>query len=485
MDVRMTALHARARLADLMGVMRGTARRDPTARNGLAASEAGFALIEVMVSATLLVILAIGTLSVLEQSVKSSSMNRSRGIASTLAQADQEHMRQLPLGSIAGGYHPLPQVKNVGGVNYTITSSGDWTRDASGAVTCSPLSTGRAEYLTITSKVTWPGMTDSKTKPVVIQSIVAPGVQAVGPNKGAVAIRLKQADGKGTQGIVVTSGAVAGTTDVDGCVVLANLDAGTHSVLWDANTYVDPDGDQKITKNVSIAAGATAQDGGSYDKAAFVDTSIVDNAAPPATPAAAKWPTVSFSQSGMQNGDRPMPSSDGKPSSKIRSKGLFPFTSAYGVYVGGCNGNDPFTYKDSFAGGASVLTSPASLSTATASMPLVTVKVIKSAGGTLDTGARIGVYPASAPQMTGCTEGIPPARTGYDAAKPLGSGLYQFPLPYGRWNVCADDGSGKASVLQPLENTPTADSTPAFSTVAGVAGPAAQVTLRNNAGKCA
>lgn len=438
-----------------MGVMRGTARRDPTARNGLAASEAGFALIEVMVSATLLVILAIGTLSVLEQSVKSSSMNRSRGIASTLAQADQEHMRQLPLGSIAGGYHPSPQVKNVGGVNYTITSSGDWTRDASGAVTCSPLSTGRAEYLTITSKVTWPGMTALKTKPVVIQSIVAPGVQAVGPNKGAVAIRLKQADGKGTQGIVVTSGAVAGTTDVDGCVVLANLDAGTHSVLWDANTYVDPDGDQKITKNVSIAAGATAQDGGSYDKAAFVDTSIVDNAAPAA---AAKWPTVSFSQSGMQKGDRAMPSSDGKPSTKIRSKGLFPFTSAYGVYAGGCEGNDPMTYRKTFAGRA-VLTAPAALATATVTMPIVTVQVLDSSNNPV-TNARIGVAPAdptTAPAMAGCKESIPAdptAKANAGFGTPAASnGIYQFPLPYGQWMICGDNNTARGTKAQ-LDNTP-------------------------------
>jgi Tfp pilus assembly protein PilV len=265
----------------------------------LVSEEDGFGLIEVMVSAVLLIILAIGTLQILDTSQAASSTNRSRDVAATLAQADQEAMRQLPLDSITGGYNPGPVTTAVGGINYTITSTGVWTRDAAGVVTCStaPSTAGRGDYLTITSSVTWPGMAATKTKPVVFQSIVAPGVAALGANKGALAIKLKGANGTGVPGIGVASGVVSGTTDSDGCVVLNNLDAGDTTVNWNATGYVDPDGIQNVTKDETIGAGTTAQDNGAYDRAANVPLTFKDDTTP--TPANAKWWSFSVTQTGM------------------------------------------------------------------------------------------------------------------------------------------------------------------------------------------
>ncbi len=431
----------------------------------LVAEEDGFGLIEVMVSAVLLIILAIGTLQILDTSQAASSMNRSRDVAATLAQADQEAMRQLPLDSITGGYNPPPAIKPVGGINYTVTSTGVWTRDAAGVVTCSTaLSTaGRGDYLTITSTVTWPGTASTKTKPVVFQSIVAPGVAALGANKGALAVKLKGANGAGVPGIGVTSGAVSGTTDSDGCVVLNNLDAGDATVNWNAPGFVDPDGVQDITKDETIGAGTTAQDNGAYDKAANVPVTFKDDI----SGAAAKWSSFSMTQTGMtqSNGVRIFKAAGTPPAQvgSITSGALFPFTSAYGVYAGSCAGNDPNSYTP-IAGfnSASVLTTPGASVPLTLTMRSVVVTVTKLVSGvdTLVSGATVQAYPFTAdPHMAGCAE-----KTSSGDFTTNASGQVTIPLPYGIWKFCAEKKNGSTSNYFVGQTTNT--------TLAAVDGPA-------------
>lgn len=427
-----------------MGVMPGT-RRCPNLAGGprrLASEEDGFGLIEVMVSAVLLIMLAIATLNILDTSQAASSMNRSRGVAATLAQADQESMRQLPLNSITGGYHPDPVVKTVAGIDYTIVSEGDWTRDATGVVTCStaPSTAGRGEYLTITSTVTWPGMASTRTKPVVMQSIVAPGVAALGATKGALAIKLKGANGSGTAGIGVSSGAVGGTTDSDGCVVLNNLDAGPTTVKWDEAGYVDPDGKQQVVKDETIGAGSTAQDNGAYDRAAQAPISFTDDAG---TPVSARWWSVSLTQTGMQSsgGVRIFRPSGGGLASTITADALFPFTSAYGVYAGSCAGNDPNSYNPVVGFGNAVQPAPGGSAPLNLKLRTVNLSVVDH-NGTAQKGVTVQAYPYTADaNMTGCSE----ATTRGDFATDSTTGKARIPLPYGLWRFCAQVRNGTGS----------------------------------------
>jgi Tfp pilus assembly protein PilV len=445
-----------------MGVMPGT-RRCPNlagALRRLASDEDGFGLVEVMVSAVLLITLAIATLNLLDTSQAASSMNRSRGVAATLAQADQESMRQLPLNSITGGYHPDPVIKNVAGIDYTILSEGDWTRDATGVVTCStaPSTAGRGEYLTITSTVSWPGMATTHSKPVVMQSIVAPGVAALGATKGALAIKLKGADGSGTPGIGVSAGAVGGTTDSDGCVVLNNLDAGATTVKWDEAGYVDPDGKQQVVKDETIGAGTTAQDNGAYDRAAQAPITFTDDAG---TPVSAKWWSVSLTQTGMQSsgGVRVFKPSGGGLTGAITADALFPFTSAYGVYAGSCAGNDPNSYNPVAGFGNSVLPAPGG--SAPLSLKLRTVQVtVTNSSGVASSGAIVQAYPYTGDShMAGCAEATKKGDWVTNAA-----GVVKIPLPYGVWQFCAQKASGSNWFRQSSTTTPLALDGPANNT---------------------
>jgi Tfp pilus assembly protein PilV len=435
-----------------MGVMQGNPRRRGDRASRRVRDEAGFAMIEVIVSATLLIVLAIGTLAVLDTSTKASAMNRSRDVAAALAQADQEHMRQLPLSSIAGGYHPAPAIKTLGGVDYTVTSEGDWTRDATGVVTCSSAasSAGRGDYLKITSTVTWPGMGQTATKPVVLESIVAPGVAALGATKGAIAIKLKTAAGDGTSGIHVGSGTVGGDTDSDGCVVLNNLDEGPQTVSWSTPGYVDPDGVTNVIRPETIAAGSTAQDNGAYDRAGKVAVTFAPDAAGTAAGVSAKWPTLSVAQVGMtaSNGERTFVGTGGtsSPVAAIDAVNLFPFISPYTVYAGNCPGNDPTNYTPpaTFVE-PSALVPPAGDMTMNVTMPSLIVKNT--------TGLPISKFTITA--ATTVSPMSPECATTFTSTQTVATGTTAkpIPVPYGIWNVCATTTGGNRPTTQLAYNT--------------------------------
>src|SRR4051812_31948176 len=96
----MSALHRCGALADLMGVMRGTSSRGPDHTGSRMASEAGFALIEVLVSAVLVIVLATATLGIIERAGRQAGNDRSRSLATAIAQADQDRLRAMPVAQL-------------------------------------------------------------------------------------------------------------------------------------------------------------------------------------------------------------------------------------------------------------------------------------------------------------------------------------------------------------------------------------------------
>ena len=114
--------------ADPWDVMdRPRARRPRPAGDG----EAGFALIEVIVSAVLLIVLALAMLPVLDISASRAGTNRSRSVASNLAKDEQQRLRSLDVSQSLSNYRGT-QTKTVDGVDYTVSSRTDWVRDDSG-----------------------------------------------------------------------------------------------------------------------------------------------------------------------------------------------------------------------------------------------------------------------------------------------------------------------------------------------------------------
>jgi Tfp pilus assembly protein PilV len=428
------------------GEMPSISRRQHLSDRRSARDEAGFALVEVMVSAVLLIALALSTLAVLDRSQSTSSNNRSRAVASQLAQNEQDAIRQMPMSALAGGFHPGTVPKKVGEITYDVTSSAEWVQDSGGAVTCST-NTGRVEYLATSTTVTWPGM--GSIKPVVADGVVSPGVAALGANKGALTVLLSRADGTGTAGITVTVQGQSGVTDENGCAVIGNLDAGVQTLTYNTGGYVDENSKQSVSKPVTIGAGTIAQATGYYDNPGTLAVSLVSDG----QGGDGTWPKVT-----IDHANRAKPSAftlDTDTATKHNaSVGLFPFDAPYKAYPGECSGNDPSNklYVGNPGAGGGLVTSG---STTTAILPMRTavVKINDAATSAPYTGGEpYTVYViAEKADGKGKVMDVAGCQTTYGPWSGSASEL-KLSLPTGVWRVCANfkrTSSGKWSPTKP------------------------------------
>src|SRR3954466_10655910 len=95
-------------------------------------SESGFAMIEVIVSAMVLAIVALAVLSGIDGAQGSSAREKARAVAGSLAEADQERLRSLSVdGLIAVSGEPA-LTTTVDGATYTTKSEAAWVNDDTG-----------------------------------------------------------------------------------------------------------------------------------------------------------------------------------------------------------------------------------------------------------------------------------------------------------------------------------------------------------------
>jgi Tfp pilus assembly protein PilV len=419
-----------------MGVMHGIPSRPYPSRRArtwradaarLVREDDGFGLIEVMVSAVLVVALALGTLKLLDGAQQVSANNRSRDIAAQLAQSEQDKIRQMPIAELAGGYHASAPV-SVGALTYNVTTDAEWVTDTGGAVTCS--TSANVAYLATSTSVTWPGM--GKIKPVTADAIVDPGVAAVGAKKGALTVVLSRADGTGAGGVTVNVGGMSAVTDDNGCAVIGNIDPGPQTLSYADPNFVDKDSKQSVSKPVTIGAGTIAQATGSYDNPGYITlTTPVD--------ASTNTPDVWDGKYSIDHDSRTTPTlftvqGDTSQNGTPIKVGLYPFPSAYRWYAGGCAGNNPSKYGganqgDKFARGDN--------KSSVVDLPTTTVTVDYTNVGTLGNAAMLVFEPEpTVAAMNGCPGKAisvtpPPANS---SAK---SKDFKVQLPYGAYRVCA------------------------------------------------
>jgi Tfp pilus assembly protein PilV len=436
--------------------MRGIRCGSRAGRGARTSSEAGFAMVEVMVSAVLLIVLAMATLPLLDQAGQRAGANKSRSIAANLAQADQDRMRQMAINDLAN--FSDQRTKTVEGVDYSIKSSTQWVRDASGFVTCA-VDPSKAEYVKITSTVTWPKMFN--TKPVIVESFVAPGVTALGPSKGTLTVKLQNALGGAQPNIPVTAGGLSGVTDAGGCYVFAQLNAGSNTLTYNAPGYVDRKHVQNSTQTVNVVGGATSQVTDMYDRAAVLRGSVKLDNSPGGVSSA--WTTMT-AVTGDGAVTSPVLKTSASATSQLDSQGLFPTTFGYGVYAGKstCAMNEPTQYRSDYFTGSTGTSYKSSYtntySTTVAPTPVdVFLHRLNFTVTNVASGYRIWVKPTG----SGCED---PGKQPLSVAGTTGS--YSVDLPWGTYSVCVDNGLSGASAKKrdmflsgsPLKNTPQGSS---------------------------
>jgi Tfp pilus assembly protein PilV len=390
-------------------------------------AQSGFALIEVLVSAALLLVIAGGVLAGIEGPSRTAAQNETRSQASDLAQQDQDRMRSMTFSSLVGYTQTTPVT--VGHVTYQRYSSAIWIHDDNDPDSCQTQNNNnQGDYLKITSRVTPPN-----GSPVELDSLMAapPGQYT---NKGTLAVLLTN---HLNQPVVGQSVTITGPdnmtvpTNSIGCAVFGLVTKGNYMVTFSRAGWLDPDGVNAVSLPTSVTASSTTIVPHQYAPSGRINVSVdtkVGAAAPVASPAKA----VMISNSGITTGsltfNAPATPTQGSTSFALD---VFPFQSGYNVWAGSCAANDPTKY-----GAAPVTATPPASGSVNVTVRQPAINLHLTRNGTnyaTTTNGKVRVYNTDA--GCGSTFTSETLSTGlFAAAGNPGPGF-----PYGHYTVCGDD----------------------------------------------
>jgi Tfp pilus assembly protein PilV len=394
----------------------------PGMHDRLRTDESGFGLIEVLVSALLVVLVSSGVYLGLDAASATSGINKHRSISTYLAQQDQDRMRAMAVTELSNYRETRTQA--VGKVTYTIASSASWVGDGTGSASCTSGS-AQANYLRIASSVTWPGMT---IKPVAIESVVAPPSGSFGPNQGSLAVQVRDRNGAGVQGVsVALSGpqTYADVTNAQGCVLWGYLPVGSYTVTLTKAGFVDPQGIAQPSKAAGVVGESTTTLAFDYDAGGQVQATYETLTAAGGTPAAANG--LSFT---LVTSHQPVPLppfGDGQPHASFTSGTVYPYSDPYSAYAGSCAGADPNAYG---APQQFVTVAPGGVTPVTLREPPIDLRVVYN--GAPESGATVKLTATG----TGCSA-VTTRTTGSDGY------LTDRAFPFGPYTVCVQDAAGR------------------------------------------
>jgi Tfp pilus assembly protein PilV len=299
--------------------------------------QAGITIVEVLVSSILVVLVSLGALGAIDAANRSTAEERHRAQAHGVAEADQARMRSMRISDLAN----LNQTRTViaDETSYTVVSRGDFVTDSTGTASCDE-GTASADYINITSTVSWPSK--GSRPAVVTESIVSPPSGSITPDRGALAIEVDDAQGNGIPNVGISgsgAGSFSGTTGSTGCVIFGDLPVGdyTLSVSGVASGLVDRDGNPPDNHPTSVIGEST-------------NTVVLQYADPGSVPVtfttrvggslvASKADSIMLFNTGMTT-----PKAFGTPGTQattITAAPLFPFSTPDAVYAGTCEGDNP------------------------------------------------------------------------------------------------------------------------------------------------
>ncbi len=400
-------------------------------------------LIEVLVSAVVLVLVAGAVLALLGATARSSADQRHRSEAYALAQEDQARMRSMRISELVR----LPKTPiNVtfGGTKFEIYSTGVFVNDKTAIPSCSA-GKSSADYLRISSEVRWGGM---GAKPVVIQSIVSPSNGSVDSSHGTVTLAVTGVNEVPKAGVTYTGSGLSGVTDENGCVTFPDLAVGTYTLIpgGTASNLVEENGKTPVAVEVKATAELTNVYPFKYDTPGSAKISFTTKKSAASPPAASTATSVAFAQAGKAL--RTFSAPGGNPATSITGSSLYPFPSAYAAYAGTCAGNNPnpegIVNPPGAAAMASVLVTSSTTQEVSIQLPALYLTVFKGTPTKPETAV-------NAAHVVIEDKNCGTKRT--FATESLG-GLTDPGLPWGGYKVCADNGIRKhtASSTVNLDN---------------------------------
>lgn len=366
--MRTFSARLRARGRSLTGVLAwGMARINGSARfaRGRLAPERGDTLVEVLISALVVGLIVVGTLTGFNSATKASYDQRAHAQAAVCAQQDEERMRGLTtkelseLGTskreVTDTCEPYVSSSGYKGTVYTITSTAQYVSDKTTGTACSP--SGSADYLRTTSSVKWAAL---KNRKEVTQSSIV-----TNPIGASLLVKIENQLGEGVPGATVTAvGENTNqtlTTNSEGCAIFASLVAPSVTVTVTKTGWVDREGEALPPESLKLVTGQTTSvtyqlgEAGAI-KAEFQTTSNTGTVEPTSGDTFVAFQNgivraPTFMLEGTISSSVSAATADYK-SPVISPKALFPFrtppapgtASPYTVYAGDCTENEPFKY---------------------------------------------------------------------------------------------------------------------------------------------
>jgi hypothetical protein len=304
-----------------------------------ASGERGSLLVEVMVTAVILLIVAVGVLKSFDTADARSSDQRLRAIAGNVAQSEHERLRALPLTELSNSHSTT--ARTVQGMRFDVTSDAEWVTDSSGEASCA---TGgaSADYLRITTTVSSPRQDISQ--PVVLSSIVSPPARAFNADQGSLAVQVQDSAGDPVAGLTLTLDGpknVSGTTNEKGCVLWGYLpQSSAYTLSFGSVGWVDPSGASNVAKTVSVVGEQTRVEIVSYDRGGSLRTDFFTRRARDGAAGAlfATSPTIAS----IENPGPPstLVSYD-LTGNRLETPLLFPFSSDWAVFADDCAAAKP------------------------------------------------------------------------------------------------------------------------------------------------
>jgi Tfp pilus assembly protein PilV len=308
------------------------------ARDLAPSGQAGFALPELLVSAIVLTLIAIGTMTALTAINSASAQERLRAQAQTLAQADQVRVRAMKISDLSNSFTQTRTVTD-GNSQFTVTSTTKFITESSGTTSCTE-NTASADYVTVRSAVTWGSI--GPRPPVVLESIIAPPTGSTAPTRGALMVSVTNAAGAPRANVAVSGtgpASFSGSTSANGCIIFSNLPVGTYTVTPTLAGVVDPNGLAPAAQSVDVVGQSTKTVALQYDTPGRVTATFrVRNYAGTVVTNQQASGIVLFN-TGMLS-ERAF-GTGALATSQQTTTTLFPFTSPYAVYAGTCAANNP------------------------------------------------------------------------------------------------------------------------------------------------
>lgn len=321
----------------------------------IARDEAGFGIVEVLISALVLLIFSVGIFTLLTGSERATAQERHRAQANQLAEQELERVRSLRIADLVGlnstryvlddGTQLSTGCPTSGAqasqTCYTITSRTTFQNEPAASSGCSAGS-GSRDYMLLTASVSWSG--SAGLHPVTASTLVSPPSGSLVPNSGSILVNVVDSHNVGIPGVVLTgsgAGSFTGTTGSTGCQLWRNVAVGnyTMSAGGAVSGMVDQNGNPPGNQTVSVVDQGTNTVNLQYDRPGALRVSFT---------------TLNYSGTVVNStGDGVVASNSGMSVAKTfggansqtltTTTTLFPFASpsAYLVYGGTCASNNP------------------------------------------------------------------------------------------------------------------------------------------------